>query len=91
MLVRTLSNGHVSDDPLDGILPLVAILTIEVGPKLKVLAYSTMMNSLIDIEDAIRPDLSLGLPWRKRSWRWREGKRKSRARLFQLNRGCKTQ
>jgi hypothetical protein len=40
--VRTLSDGHVSDDPLDGILAFVTILTIKVGAKLKVLACRTM-------------------------------------------------
>jgi hypothetical protein len=48
---RTLSNGHVSDDPLDGILPLVTILAVEVGPKLEVL--TCLMVSVGIIEDAI--------------------------------------
>ena len=43
--IRTLSDGHVSDDPLDGIFPFVTILTVEVGAKLKVLACTTMSGT----------------------------------------------
>jgi hypothetical protein len=64
-VVRTLSDSHVSDDPLDGILPFVTILAIKVGTKLKVLACS-MVNS-DDIEDTQKPNLSWAQPWKKRS------------------------
>lgn len=65
IIVRTLSDRHIRDDPFDSILPLVAILTVEVGPKLKVLAY-LMVNS-DNTDDAIQPNLSLGPLWKKRS------------------------
>jgi hypothetical protein len=37
-MLRTLSDGHISDDSLYSILPLVAILTVQVRPKLEVFA-----------------------------------------------------
>lgn len=38
ILLRTLSDRHISDDLLYRILPLVTILTVQVCPKLEVLA-----------------------------------------------------
>ena len=35
---RTFSDGHVGDDPLDGVLALVAVLAVEVSSELEVLA-----------------------------------------------------
>ena len=59
--VRTLSNRHVSDDPFDGILPLVAILAVKVCPKLKV--FTCLRVSVIDrIEEGIQPNLSWAQP-----------------------------
>jgi hypothetical protein len=65
IVIRTLSDCHVSDNPLDGILPSVTILAVKVGAKLKILAC-LMVNSN-DTEDAKEPNLSLAPPWRKRS------------------------
>ena len=58
--VRTLSNRHVSDDPLDGIFPLVTIFTVEVCPKLKV--FTCLRVSVDRTEDEIWPNLSWALP-----------------------------
>ena len=58
--VRTLSNRHVSDDPLDGILPLVTILTVKVCPKLKV--FTCLRMSIDRTEDEMQPNLSWALP-----------------------------
>ena len=48
---RTLADRHVSDDPFYRILPFVAILAVQVGPKLKVLAWSMVKST--DVEDTI--------------------------------------
>lgn len=38
MMRRTLPDGHVRNDALDGILPLVLVLTVQVSSELEVLA-----------------------------------------------------
>jgi len=65
VVVHTLSDRHVSDDPLDGILPLVTILAVEVRTKLIILAYFVINGN--DIKDAKWANLSWVPPWRKRS------------------------
>lgn len=65
IVVRTLSDRHVSDDPLDGILPFVTILAVKVGTELKILAYLVINDN--DTEDAKWANLSWVRPWRKRS------------------------